>query len=98
MQLKLATTLILHSDHRGPDLFNTAHGPRSCRPMHLSALYSFRRPMLQGILINLTFPVPRQLVYGHFVYDTSSTDISSTDISSTTVYQRVAQLYIQLPF
>src|SRR6218665_3941659 len=42
--------------------------------------------------------VPRQLVYGHFVYDTSSTDISSTDISSTTVYQRVAQLYIQLPF
>ena len=27
--------------------------------------------------------VPRQLVYGHFVYDTSSTDISSTDISST---------------
>src|SRR6218665_1071394 len=37
--------------------------------------------------------VPRQLVYGHFVYDTSS-----TDISSTTVYQRVAQLYIQLLF
>src|SRR6218665_891248 len=27
--------------------------------------------------------VSRQLVYGHFVYDTSSTDISSTDISST---------------
>ena len=24
----------------------------------------------------------RQLVYGHFVYDTSSTDISSTDSSS----------------
>src|SRR6218665_3976377 len=42
--------------------------------------------------------VPRQLVYGHFEYDTSSTDISSTDISSTTVYQRVAQLYIQLLF
>jgi len=42
--------------------------------------------------------VPRQLVSGHFVYDTSSTDISSTDISSTTVYQRVAQLYIQLLF
>jgi len=37
--------------------------------------------------------VPRQLVYGHFVYDTSS-----TDVSSTTVYQRVAQLYIQLLF
>src|SRR6218665_1872497 len=31
--------------------------------------------------------VPRQLVYGHFVYDTSS-----TDISSTTVYQRTGQL------
>ena len=29
--------------------------------------------------------VPRQIVYGHFVYDTSSTDISTTDISSTTV-------------
>src|SRR6218665_3273754 len=42
--------------------------------------------------------VPRQLVYGHFVYDTSSPDISSTDISSTTVYQRVTQLYIQLLF
>src|SRR6218665_1600948 len=41
----------------------------------------------------LTARVPRQLVYGHFVYDTSS-----TDISSTTVYQRVAQLYIQLLF
>ena len=37
--------------------------------------------------------VPRQPVYGHFVYDTSS-----TDISSTTVYQRIAQLYIQLLF
>src|SRR6218665_1160564 len=42
--------------------------------------------------------VPRQLVYGHFVYDTSSTDISSTDISSTTVYKRQAQLYIELLF
>src|SRR6218665_3001414 len=42
--------------------------------------------------------VSRQLVYGHFVYDTSSTDISSTDISSTTVYQRTGQLYIQLLF
>jgi len=42
--------------------------------------------------------VPRQFVYGHVVYDTSSTDISSTDISSTTVYQRVGQLYIQLLF
>src|SRR6218665_1209614 len=39
--------------------------------------------------------VPRQLVYGHFVY---MYDTSSTDISSTTVYQRVAQLYIQLLF
>src|SRR6218665_1022358 len=28
----------------------------------------------------------RQLVYGHFVYDTSSTDISSTDISSTMTF------------
>jgi len=37
--------------------------------------------------------VPRQFVYGHFVYDTSS-----TDISSTTVYQRVRQLFIQLLF
>src|SRR6218665_4168440 len=37
--------------------------------------------------------VPRQLVYGHFVYDTWS-----TDISSTTVYQRTGLLYIQLPF
>src|SRR6218665_2680878 len=37
--------------------------------------------------------VPRQFVYGHFVYDTSS-----TDISSTTVYQRTGQLYIQLLF
>ena len=27
-----------------------------------------------------------QLVYGHFVYDTSSTDISSTDISSTMTF------------
>src|SRR6218665_3416056 len=27
--------------------------------------------------------VSRQLIYGHFVYDTSSTDIWSTDISST---------------
>jgi len=35
--------------------------------------------------------VPRQFVYEHFVYDTSS-----TNISSTTVYQRVGQLYIQL--
>jgi len=38
-------------------------------------------------------PVPRQFVYGHCVYDTSS-----TDISFTTVYQRVRQLYIQLLF
>ena len=30
--------------------------------------------------------VSRQLVYGHFVYDTSSTDISSTDISSTMTF------------
>ena len=30
--------------------------------------------------------VSRQLVYGHFVYDTSSTDISSTDISSTVTF------------
>src|SRR6218665_1465780 len=37
--------------------------------------------------------VPRQFVYGHFVYDTSS-----TDISSTTVYQRTGHLYIQLLF
>ena len=29
------------------------------------------------------YTVSRQLVYGHFVYDTKSTDISSTDISST---------------
>jgi len=27
-----------------------------------------------------------QLVYGHFVYATSSTDISSTDISSTMTF------------
>ena len=32
---------------------------------------------------HLAVGVSRQLVYGHFVYDTSSTDISSTDISST---------------
>src|SRR6218665_1227018 len=57
----IATTLRLHSDHQGPDLFNTAHGPRSCRPIHLSALYFFRRPMLQGILINLTFPLDDEL-------------------------------------
>ena len=37
--------------------------------------------------------VPRQFVYGHFVYN-----ILSTDISSTTVYQRVGQLYTQLLF
>src|SRR6218665_2625024 len=49
-------------------------------------------------LISRFYWVPRQLVYGHFVYDTSSTDISSTDISSTTVYQRTGQLYIQLLF
>jgi len=30
--------------------------------------------------------VSLQLVYGHFVYDTSSTDISSTDISSTMTF------------
>src|SRR6218665_3919154 len=30
--------------------------------------------------------VSRQLVYGHFVYDTSSTDISSTDSSSTMTF------------
>src|SRR6218665_957098 len=30
--------------------------------------------------------VSRQLVYGHFVYDTSPTDISSTDISSTMTF------------
>ena len=30
--------------------------------------------------------VSRQLVYGHFVYDTSSKDISSTDISSTMTF------------
>src|SRR6218665_3208599 len=29
--------------------------------------------------------ISRQLVYGHFIYDTSSTDISSTDISSTDI-------------
>src|SRR6218665_258006 len=40
-----------------------------------------------------TRTVPRQFVYGHFVYDTSS-----TDISSTTVYQGTGQLYIQLLF
>src|SRR6218665_570744 len=50
-----------------------------------------------------TLAVPRQFVYGLFVYDTSSTAfsssaISSTDISSATVYQRVGQLYIQLMF
>jgi len=32
----------------------------------------------KGIIIQGFFPVSRQLVYGHFVYDTSSTDISST--------------------
>src|SRR6218665_3945102 len=30
--------------------------------------------------------VSRQLVYRHFVYDTSSTDILSTDISSTMTF------------
>ena len=30
--------------------------------------------------------VSRQLVYGHFVYDNSSTAISSTDISSTVTF------------
>jgi len=30
--------------------------------------------------------VSRQLVYGHFVYDTSSTDISSTDIWYTMTF------------
>src|SRR6218665_3527328 len=46
-------------------------------------------------LFKLSFSdsVPRQFVYGHFVYDTSS-----TDISSTTVYQRTGQLYIQIMF
>ena len=34
---------------------------------------------LAGLLFPLhLFYVSRQLVYGHFVYDTSSTDISST--------------------
>jgi len=42
--------------------------------------------------------VPQQVVYRHFVYDTSSTDISSTDTLSTIAYQRVGQLYIQLLF
>src|SRR6218665_2870885 len=49
------------------------------------------------------YPFPQQFVYGHFVYDTSSTDISSTTLRLqtfrlSTVYQRVAQLYIQLLF
>ena len=30
--------------------------------------------------------VSRELVYGHFVYDTSSIDISSTDISSSRTF------------
>jgi len=30
--------------------------------------------------------VSRQLIYGHFVYDTSSTDISSTYISSSMTF------------
>src|SRR6218665_552721 len=52
---------------------------------------------ISGLLIHPQYchsvTVPRQFVYGHFVYDTSS-----TDISSTTVYQRTGQLYIQLLF
>ena|SRR6218665_509257 len=39
--------------------------------------------------------VPRQFVYGHFVYDTSSTDISSTTVG---LYQRTGQLNIQVLF
>ena len=35
---------------------------------------------------NYLWRVSRQLVYGHFVYDTSSTDISSTDISYTMTF------------
>ena len=42
-------------------------------------------------LLFLSAVVPRQFLYGHFVYDTSSTDISSTDISSITVYQGSGQ-------
>src|SRR6218665_298274 len=45
------------------------------------------------VAISRTQMVPRQFVYGHFVYDTSS-----TDNSSTTVYQGTGQIYIQLLF
>src|SRR6218665_2487825 len=39
-----------------------------------------------AIMSTLSVGASRQLVYGHFVYDTSSTDISSTDISSTMTF------------
>src|SRR6218665_3677211 len=45
----------------------------------------FNRCTLYYIYIHI-FRVSLQLVYGHFVYDTSSTDISSTDISSTMTF------------
>jgi len=40
----------------------------------------------RSILKLYIYTVSRQLVYGHFVYDTSSTDTSSTDSSSTTTF------------
>src|SRR6218665_83073 len=80
-------------------------GPRTMKVIHSYPLppNGWHQELMMMIIIiiirqNPSFSVPRQLVYGHFVYDTSSTDISSTDISSTTVYQRVAQLHIQLLF
>ena len=39
-----------------------------------------------------TIAVSRQLVYGHFVYDTSSIDISSTDILSSMTLTFLAEI------
>src|SRR6218665_917976 len=74
---------------RGPHKMpsRAACGPRAAclRPL----LYIYQRYMAKvrrSILKLYISTVSRQLVYGHFVYDTSSTDTSSTDSSSTTTF------------
>ena len=49
-----------------------------CSQLHVPTI-RMRLDFLSTIMMEMQFrKVSRQLVYGHFVYDTSSTDISST--------------------
>src|SRR6218665_1350721 len=55
-------------------------------PTSATSLRPLRSMERQELFVPWARTVSRQLVYGHFVYDTSSTDISFTDISSIVTF------------